>query len=153
MLWTSFLYIWIISITSDVVWSVGRFCLWAIVRLKGHSRLQYNRIIHDMISLVLTFALTHDTFSQKIFIRNLCLSVKKRVSGNLGNLFSYAPACYPLKYNGGWIGFFLLQEKIVSVACLRGSGLNFIYHWNAHFCIKSRSWSRSAADIKGSSTI
>ena len=42
-----------------------------------------------------------------------------------------------LKINSGWLGFFILREKI-TWACLEGSGLKLIFHWYAQLLIFSR---------------
>ena len=56
-------------------------------------------------------------------------------------LFKYIPksfwreVCWTtfwLKNKGGWFIVCTSREKISSCACLVGSGLMFIFHWNAH---------------------
>ena len=39
---------------------------------------------------------------------------------------------FSLKNKGGWLVVCTLCEKISSCGCLVGSGLKFIFHWNAH---------------------
>ena len=40
---------------------------------------------------------------------------------------------------GRWCSFFVLRLKMISWACLTGSGLQFIFHWRAQLCIISKS--------------
>ena len=47
----------------------------------------------------------------------------------------------------------LLREKSISTACLLGSGLNDIFHWEAKFSITLRSEFNSKADNVGLVTI
>ena len=51
-----------------------------------------------------------------------------------------------LKFNDGWSGLLSFLEKITSSACLLGSGLILIFHWNAHLFIFFRSSSKFFAD-------
>ena len=51
-----------------------------------------------------------------------------------------------LKFNDGWFGLLSFLEKITSCACLLGSGLKLIFHWNAHLFIFFRSSFKFFAD-------
>ena len=104
-----------------------------------------------------------------LYIVNVCL--RKKFSSPMGVLtlsstylkcsptFSFSskskPSCFwdgvcmtwlLLKINSGWLGFFILREKI-TWACLEGSGLKLIFHWYAQLLIFSRPLSQ-AADLE-----
>ena len=51
-----------------------------------------------------------------------------------------------LKFNDGWFGLLSFLEKITSCACLLGSGLKLIFHWNVHLFIFFRSSFKFFAD-------
>ena len=47
----------------------------------------------------------------------------------------------------GWQVFWILREKITSWACLLGSGLKLIFHWNAQLLILLKSLFKWLAEI------
>ena len=51
-----------------------------------------------------------------------------------------------LKFDDGWFGLLSFLEKISSCACLLGSGLKLIFHWNSHLFIFFRSSFKFFAD-------
>ena len=47
----------------------------------------------------------------------------------------------------GWFGLLCFQEKMISCACLDGSGIKDIFHWYAHILILPRSLLCCEADV------
>ena len=84
----------------------------------------------------------------KSMVLFILLTIVVRCSSKFSFQSKNSPRCFchttwwtglSLKINVGWLVLMILREKITSLACLRGPGLEFSFHWQAQFLIFRKS--------------